>query len=124
MIRTLTKRGGAAALAVVLLPVGPSQALTVAVESALICPALEDFSAVAQGQVSPACARIERHMDLYGPVGRNAQVPGGPFVRVRYDNKFYWAEEDAFYRPSAGQAPAAPGKAGLTGRDVPLPPGR
>ncbi len=124
MIRNLTTLGGAAALAVVLLPAGPSQALTVAVESALICPALEDFSAVAQGQGGPACTRIERHMDLYGPVGRNAHAPGGPFVRVRYDNKFYWAEEDAFYLPSAGQAPAASGKAGLTGRDVPLPPGR
>jgi len=124
VIRVLTISGGAAVLAMALLQVGPAWALTVAVESALICPALEDFNAVAAGQAVPDCARIERHMDLYGPVGRNAQAPGGPFVRVRHDNNFYWAEEDAFYRPSAGQAPAAPGKAGLTGRDVPPPPGR
>ena len=97
----------------------PAHALMVSVETALICPELEDFEAVASGTDVPGCARVEKHMDLYGPVGRAPKAPGGPFVRVRFEDRLYWAEEQAFYRPAPGVVPGDPG---LAGASVPLPP--
>ena len=97
----------------------PAHALMVSVETALICPELEDFKTVAGGTEVPGCARVEKHMDLYGPVGRAPNAPGGPFVRIRFEDRLYWAEEQAFYMPAPG---VTPGDAGLAGASVPLPP--
>ena len=97
----------------------PAHALIVSVETALVCPRLEDFETVARGTSVPDCVRIEKHMDLYGPVGRAPVAPGGPFVRIRFEDRLYWAEEQAFYMPSPR---ATPGDAGLAGASVPRPP--
>ncbi len=113
MIRFLT----IAAFSVVL--ASPGQALMVSVETALVCPELSDFDAVAAGTPVPGCRRVEKHMDLYGPVGRAPDAPGGPFVRVRVDDGLYWAEERTFFMPSDS---ARPGDTGLSGAKVPLPP--
>lgn len=108
MRRLLPAAVFAAVLAGVLAGVGAVSAMTVSVESALLCPELADFRAIgAGGSVPPACVRVGRHEDLYGPVGRAAREPGGPFVRVRRGDVLYWAEESAFY-PTSGE-PAAPG---------------
>lgn len=115
MIRLLTIAGLSLFLA------SPASALMVSAETALVCPQLEDFQAVASGTEVPACVRVEKHMDLYGPVGRAPKAPGGPFVRVRVDERLYWAEEHAFYMPSQS---AAPGDTGLSGAKVPLPPSK
>jgi len=97
----------------------PSHALMVSAETALVCPELSDFQLVADGTAVPGCVRIEKHMDVYGPVGRAPAALGGPFVRVRVDDRLYWAEEQVFYMPSSS---ARPGDAGLSGAKVPLPP--
>gem|GEM_PF-5899718 len=100
----------------------PAHALMVSAETALVCPQLSDFHRLAGGTDVPGCVRIEKHMDLYGPVGRAPKSPahpGGPYVRVRHDNQLFWAEEAAFYMPSQS---AAPGDVGLAGAKVPLPP--
>ncbi|MEP0068041.1 hypothetical protein [Pyruvatibacter sp.] len=117
MIRLLTIAG----LGLFLTAPAPTSAhaLMVSAETALVCPQLEDFQTVASGTDVPGCVRVEKHMDLYGPVGRAPKAPGGPFVRVRVDERLYWAEEHAFYMPSQS---AAPGDAGLSGDKVPLPP--
>jgi hypothetical protein len=120
VIRLLTMSGVSLAAAV-LLAGAPARALTVAAESVLICPAIEDFRMVAAGQDVAACARVEKNADLYGPIGRADTLPGGPFVRVRHGKTLYWAEENAFYLPSA---PAGAGAVGLSGAAVPLPPAK
>lgn len=87
---------------------GSARALMVAAESALLCPELGDFAAVSAGAPVPAaCVRVARHDDLYGPVGRAGEAPGGPFVRVRHGEAFYWAEESAFYARTG--TPLGPG---------------
>ncbi len=95
-----------------ILAVAPASALIVEVDGALMCPELSNFRAIAGGAAVPeACVRAHADTDLYGPVGRAPDEPGGPFVRVRMDETFYWAEESAFYSlsgPGADRAPVPP----------------
>ena len=87
---------------------GPAVALVVAADAALACPDLADFRTIrAGGAIPESCVRLVRHEDLYGPVGRAADEPGGPFVRVRQGARLYWAEESAFYPSASGR----PGRA-------------
>ena len=63
--------------------------------------------------------RIEKYMDLYGPVGRADKQAGGPYVRVRHNEALYWAEESAFYTARRDGAPVDEDKARAR---APLPP--
>ncbi|MEQ8746116.1 hypothetical protein [Pyruvatibacter sp.] len=113
MIRLLTSIAFATCLA------APAHALMVSAETALVCPEIADFAMVAAGKDVAECARVEKHMDLYGPVGRADAAPGGPFVRVRHNKRLYWAEASAFYMPNAGGVPL---DETLAGARAPLPP--
>ena len=97
-----------------------AQALQVSAEMAVACPQLEDFATLRAGGSLPAtCVRIEKHMDLYGPVGRAYKAVGGPYVRVQHDEKLYWAEESAFYTARINGAPVDDD---LAGERAPVPP--
>lgn len=95
--RTRAALAAAVGVAAVGVAATPAQALIVSADAALACPHISDFKTLAEGWLVEDCVLLQKHADIYGPVGRAEREDGGPFIRVRHGGYLYWVEESAFY---------------------------